>query len=85
MLLHTRQSEAGIGIKWGTGRVLCRIEIEVEEKREGEQRKGGARDHRRPETLGKQENGIESLLDVCCTERQDWVSAGGNLSGWGGL
>lgn len=34
-------------------------------------KKGGAADHRRsPEILGKQGNGIESLLDASCTERQ---------------
>lgn len=72
MLVHRIQSEAGIGTKWGSGLILCRIEIEVEIKKvKGKQKKrGGAGDHRSPEILGKQGNGIESLLDVCCTERQ---------------
>lgn len=72
MLFHRIQSEAGIGTKWGSGLILCRIEIEVEiKKSEGKQKKkGGVGDHRSPESLGKQGNGVESLLDVCCTERQ---------------
>lgn len=44
MLFHRIQSEAGIGTKWGSGLILCRIEIEVEiKKSEGKQKKRGSR------------------------------------------
>jgi hypothetical protein len=42
----------------------------------------GGQDHRRPGILGKLEAELASLLDVRCTERQDWISACGNPSGW---
>ena len=62
-----------MGVKWGTGRVLS-----VEEEKEKNE-KGGVNDHRRPETPGKEEGGIESLLGVCCTG-QDWGVSAGEIS-----
>lgn len=53
----------------GSGLVLCRIEIEVEIKKVKGNKKGEQEIIGVPRFWVKR-NGIESLLDVCCTERQ---------------